>query len=118
MLEVRPDLTGVACSAASHLASFQLPNNVQTVFIATEAGKAGRSAAARLAEQCEERGIRAIVAEPPWGKKDWNDALAELGPERTKEAVEQALAPVLVQALRPDAREFKPPADAPEPSSD
>ena len=102
VLEVRPDLAGVSCAAASHLAAFDPPENVRTMLIATDADDAGRRAASELRQRCEARGIRAIVAEPPEGRKDWNDALVELGGERTRQAVALALGETQAQTVRPE----------------
>ena len=88
------------------------------MFITTSADKAGRSAPANLAELYESCKIRVIIAEPPEGRKDWNDALVELSPEWTQRAVEQAPATSLAQEERPDEGERKPLADALLPASD
>ena len=91
VLEFRSELPGVACGSAAHLAGFEPPEETRRLFIAADRGEAGMNAADQLQERCKERGIEVIVAPPPEGMNDWNDALQELGREETKAALDQSL---------------------------
>lgn len=70
----RFDLPGWALMSAGNLSRWSPPATVATVLVAGDRGKAGETAAARLARRLERSGLEAGLAfpPPPWG--DWNEA--------------------------------------------
>ncbi|WP_296173571.1 toprim domain-containing protein [uncultured Brevundimonas sp.] len=70
----RFDLPGWALMSAGNLSRWQAPDHVSTVLIAGDRGRAGETAAMRLAERLERDGVEAILAFPPPPSGDWNEA--------------------------------------------
>ena len=70
----RFDLPGWALMSAGNLSRWHAPDHVSTVLIAGDRGRAGETAAMRLAKRLERDGVEAILAFPPPPSGDWNEA--------------------------------------------
>jgi len=69
------DWSYAAAVSAGNLPNLELPREVQTVIVAADADSAGRKAATEAACRFIDEGRNGLVAYPPDGAKDFNEAL-------------------------------------------
>jgi hypothetical protein len=88
---VLPSLPMIAALSASHLAALALASALRRIYIAQDKDKAGKHAAATLAERPERHRVDLVVLRPR--SHDFNDDLCRIGPADLAAWVRVQLAP-------------------------